>query len=357
MLDRASRVPSGQAAAELTGRALLATFGTPAGGFELCTLKGDASSRSYHRARLLSGEPRTVVVMQLAADPLKSDELTDWVPPEYPFTLVQRYLEQGGLPVVRILAARPAEGWLVLEDLGDTTLERALGASEPAGWETLYARAVDLLALWQRWGAGSLDASPVAGRCFSRRLMSWELDHYVQWGIEARLGIHLEAGVKERLAKLFDPLLSALGRIPTTLVHRDFQSRNLMVCDRGLGEELVIIDFQDALRGPVVYDAVALLCDSYIEMDERLQSTMVERLRSRAWPGVDRATFTRWFDLQAVQRKLKDAGRFVFIDRVKGNPDFLPFVDRSLGYVRRSMARLPELAGLEKALAELGGLA
>jgi hypothetical protein len=297
--------------------------------------------------------PSSVVIMQLGADPLSSDELTDWEPPEYPFALVQRYLERGGIPVPRILGARPDEGWLVLEDLGDATLESVLTGLERESWDAWYDRAIDLLVRWQRLYERSPADSPVEGRELSRRLLVWEIDHYVQWGLERRLDRSLSVTEARRLRSSFAPLVDAICNVPRTLVHRDYQSRNLMVTG---GDRLTIIDFQDALAGPVVYDAVALLCDSYVEVDDELRRGALERLRRAMYPGVEPAAFERWFHLVAVQRKLKDAGRFVFIDRVKGNPAFLPYVERSLSYVRRSLSRLCELDALRAELERLGGL-
>ncbi|MBW2261607.1 MAG: phosphotransferase [Deltaproteobacteria bacterium] len=332
--------------------ALRQALGVDGDDVRVTMLKGDASSRSYHRVEIPGHDPPTAVVMELAVDPLKSDEFTDWDPPEYPFTLVQRYLARGGLPVPRIHAARPGDGWLVLDDLGDATLESVLAGLPVEGWTAWYEKAVDLLARWQDWWHRSRELNPVAGRRFSRKLLAWELDHYVEWGLEARLGITLDASERSALDEAFRPLLDGIASIPVGLVHRDYQSRNLMVQDGGLW----IIDFQDALMGPVVYDVVALLCDSYVAIPERLQESMLERLRLQVDPESDAHTWRTWFDMQAVQRKLKDAGRFVFIDRVKGNPDFLPHVGQSLEHVRGALGRLPDLAPLEDLLGGLGGL-
>ena len=336
----------------LVDEALRCALGIEGGPLAVTTIKGDASSRSYHRISLEGHEPRTAVLMELGTDPLRSDEFTNWAAPEYPFLLVQEFLARGGLPVPRIYGARPEHGWLLIEDLGDTTLEARLDGLAAAEREAWYRRAVDLLARWQSWWREAGPQNPVAGRVFSRRLMAWEIDHYIEWGLEARLGVRLDPGERTAIAGACAPLLDAIERIPVALVHRDFQSRNLMV----RGDDLSIIDFQDALMGPVVYDAVALLNDSYVDVPPRLEEAMLERLRRAVDPGGDPASWRRWFDLVAVQRKLKDAGRFVFIDRVKGNPSFLPFVPRSLDYVRRSIGRLSEIDALREALERRGGL-
>jgi aminoglycoside/choline kinase family phosphotransferase len=117
----------------------------------------------------------------------------------------------------------------------------------------------------------------------------------------------------------------------------------------------VVIDFQDALLGPRQYDLVALLRDSYVELEAPLVEAMLrrylDRLAAEGGPRLGYDAFRDVFDLLTVQRKLKDAGRFVFIDRVKKNPGFLPSIPASLRYVRDAFARRPELAGLQAVLA------
>jgi N-acetylmuramate 1-kinase len=120
------------------------------------------------------------------------------------------------------------------------------------------------------------------------------------------------------------------------------------------GSELAIIDFQDALMGTPQYDVVALLRDSYsrladAELDELIAHYLSER-RATGLPAIDPVEFRRVFDLQTVQRKLKDAGRFVFIDRVKGNPSFLQHIPTSVGYARDALRRQPDLAKLHQQL-------
>src|SRR5262249_52553463 len=133
---------------------------------------------------------------------------------------------------------------------------------------------------------------------------------------------------------------------PYGFVHRDYQSRNLMVQP---GPTLRILDFQDALLGPQVYDLVALLRDSYVELPAALVDEMLDEYAIRARLA-DRAQLRHLFDLQTVQRKLKDAGRFVYIDQVKGNPGFLQSIPASLRYVRAALDRLPELVPARRVL-------
>jgi hypothetical protein len=127
--------------------------------------------------------------------------------------------------------------------------------------------------------------------------------------------------------------------------------------------EQAVIDFQDALLGPRQYDLVALLRDSYVELPPELVDALLRRYLARlaeaGGPRLEYGPFRELFDLPTVQRKLKHAGRFVYIDRVKGNPGFLVSIPASLRYVREALARRPDLAELREVLArhvpELGG--
>lgn len=120
------------------------------------------------------------------------------------------------------------------------------------------------------------------------------------------------------------------------------------------GARLGVIDFQDALMGPATYDLASLLRDAYIELDEALIDRLINRyldqMAAHRQVWTNRAAFRRLFDLTSIQRNLKAAGRFVYIDRVKGNPKFLADIPRTLGYVRRNLRKYPELEPLRKLL-------
>ena len=151
--------------------------------------------------------------------------------------------------------------------------------------------------------------------------------------------------------RCFDELARRLAGEPAGFTHRDYQSRNIMVLQGG---EQALIDFQDALLGPRQYDLVSLLRDSYVTLDQDLIGRMVGRYlvatAAAGGPEIDAGEFREVFDLLTVQRKLKDAGRFVYIDRVKSNADFLQFVPVALGYVREAFGRLPAMADLQAVL-------
>jgi N-acetylmuramate 1-kinase len=314
-------------------------------------LAGHASLRSYWRV----GEPpASHVVMVMPPDARPEEATRGAAPAEDAFVSVQRYLRSLGVRVPAILAFHeddPQGGLMVLEDLGDETLERAvLGAQaqpEDAG------RAFDALARLRAAAERRPDPSCVAfGRSFDRDLYLWELEHFVEWGLEAWKGRRLSPSEREEASRHFEAIAGALDAEPKGFTHRDYQSRNLMVLPGG---EQAVIDFQDALLGPRQYDLVALLRDSYVELPpdlvERLLRRWLDRFAEAGGPRLEYAPFRSVFDLLTVQRKLKDAGRFVYIDRVKKNPGFLPSIPASLRYVREAFARRPDLSGLQEILA------
>jgi N-acetylmuramate 1-kinase len=330
----------------LRDQVALAT-GRPQDGAPVVQLKGDASNRSYLR---VGPWPDSHVVMVMPPGPHRSEEASKGGPPaELPFVNVHRYLERLGIRVPRILRYDTAASMMVLEDLGDLTFERALDGIAP---EALYGPAVDLLARMRAAAEAHPDAGCLAfTRAFDEELYVWELQHFREYGLEAWSGKVPSATERARLERAFAGIAARLAAAPRGFTHRDYQSRNLMVT----GGELVIIDFQDALQGPWQYDLVALLRDSYVELEPAVVEAMIERWLTEygraSGRTLDRRAFRRFFDLLTVQRKLKDAARFEFIHRVKKNPSFLPSIPASLRYARTAMERLgddPDVVALRE---------
>ncbi len=318
-------------------------------------LAGHASLRSYWRV----GRPPDSQVVMVLPPGGRPEEVTGGAPPaEEPFVNVQRYLRSLGVRVPAILAFYHSDpeldggagGLMVLEDLGDEMLETRLRAG--ADPEPLYARAVDALARLRAAAERRPDAACVAfGRSFDRRLYLWELEHFVEWGLEAWKGERLSPAERELVSRRFEEIAAALEAEPPGFTHRDYQSRNIMLLPSG---EQAVIDFQDALLAPRQYDLVALLRDSYVELPpglvDRLLARWLDRFAAAGGPRLEAGPFRATFDLLTIQRKLKDAGRFVYIDRVKKNPSFLPSIPASLRYAREAFSRRPELADLQRAL-------
>jgi aminoglycoside/choline kinase family phosphotransferase len=331
-----SRVRS--AAARLSGR--------DAAALPVRRLAGHASMRSYWRV----GTPPDSLVVMVLPDDARPEEVTKGgPPPENPFVDVQRYLDGIGVRVPAIRAFYAPEGLMVLEDLGDEMLETRLLAGDPA--EPLYAAAIDQLARLRARAEASPGASVAFTRAFDEDLYLWELHHFREWLLEAWKGATLAPDERATVDRHFEAIAHALDAEPKGFTHRDYQSRNLMILPGGAQ---AVIDFQDALLGPRQYDLVALLRDSYVELPpelvERMLKRYLEQLAAEGGARLDYGPFRAVFDLLTVQRKLKDAGRFVFIDRVRKNPDFLRSIPASLRYVREAFSRRPDLAELQTVL-------
>jgi aminoglycoside/choline kinase family phosphotransferase len=316
----------------------------------LLTLPGGASVRRYHRVSLEGARQPSLLVMELGDSPLKAEEATAGAAPtELPFINMARYLARAGMAVPEIYRYDDSRGLIYLEDLGDVTFESRVAGGDLAIQRRYYRLAIDQLVSMQRFAAAHPDPSCVAfSRGFDFALLKWELDHFREYGLEAQ-GHTLGAEQRAEVERQFTRIAEDLAARPRGLVHRDYQSRNLMVQDASDGPHLRVIDFQDALLGTAAYDLVGLLRDSYVTLAPALVDELVDYYATQA--GLDPAAFIALFDLQTVQRKLKDAGRFVFIDRVKKNPSFMPHIPSSLAYVARALRRSPELSSLREILA------
>jgi aminoglycoside/choline kinase family phosphotransferase len=314
----------------------------------LTPLAGDASNRRYFR---VAQDGRTYVLMQMA-DPegfKKSEEaVTGTVPlDEVPFLNLQRYLKAAGCPVPEVVGVDLPHGLILLEDLGDVSLMAAIDGADAGAVAALYGAAVDGLAGLQR--APLDDGCVAAHRTFGPELLLWELDHFVEYGLEARRGAELPAAERQALGAAFGRLADRIAAAPTVLVHRDYHSRNLLVRpDGGLG----MIDFQDALMGPVTYDLASLLWDPYVHLPDGLAERLTARYVDAA-PVALPDDFPALLARTAFQRLLKAAGRFVYIDRVKGNPSFLKDVPACLERARAILAADPGLADLRDMLGRL----
>lgn len=334
--------------AALLDTAFLVRDGGDASRVQVEALPGDASSRRYYRIAWDPGH--TCIWMALADDPLKSDEVVDGDrPTNLPFLEVGDYLRRGGIPVPEVLHVDLARRSILLEDLGDQTLERAL--AHGGDKNRLYTQAVELLADLHAWATRSPEPACIAfRRRFGPGLLTWEIEHFETWLLRNWANARLSPAEEQVLEQFRRDLVDRLVGLPQGFVHRDYQSRNLMVQEG----RLRLIDFQDALQGPWVYDLVALLRDSYVpftaEEVRGIQRRYLEARRERGLPTPSEEETEEAFHLQALQRKLKDAGRFVYIDRVKGNPKFLANIPRSLAYVREALDHLLMYQDLRRVL-------
>jgi aminoglycoside/choline kinase family phosphotransferase len=301
-------------------------------------MPGGASTRRFVRVHLESGQSAVAMYFPEAD---KSEELTkpDAKVDRWPFLQVHDVLRACGVRVPTVLGEDCDHGLLLVEDLGHDTLANYL-ERVPESRQDLYRIAIRDLVKAQSAFRDIGDSSIVRRRAFDFDLLRWEIDHFREWALEAQ-GIRLTASESKAFEQAATHIARQAADWPRVFVHRDYQSRNLMVRQLPNGHELVWIDFQDALLGPRVYDLVALLNDSYQAFtSDFIDECLMDYVRLSGLGRQEFAQIHHEFDWMTVQRKLKDAGRFVFIDRAKGNPSFLRFVLPTMAKVRVALANL-----------------
>lgn len=321
-------------------------------------LHGDASLRRYVRIETEGGRGSWVAMILSDVNARFSSESSKQTGPqasdnELPFVNIHRYLKKLSIRVPEILLIDVQAGIIILEDCGDLTLEKAFLQADAKPRFDMYRNAVDLLVEMQAKTHQKPDSSCLAfSRPYAFDLMRWELDHFTE-NCLTDTKESLTSTERELINKYFDDLAHTIGSFPNCLVHRDFQSRNIM-CKN---DELVLIDFQDALWGPVGYDLVALLRDSYTVLETQQVSLLIEHyLEGCLKQGIERPEpdeFHDQFHRITLLRKLKDAGRFVFFYRSRGDSSYLHYVPTSLRYVCEAFDQLQDLDPCHKILTRI----
>ena len=285
----------------------------------------DASFRRYFR--VTQGEDSYIV---MDAPPEKEDS--------GPFLQVARILGSLDLNVPIILARDMARGFLLLSDLGSRQYLDALPVDGAA--DGLYADALRSLRTMQTAAAGLSQGLPR----YDRALLLREMELLPEWFLIRHLGLTLEARERAMLGGLFESLVEAAVAQPACFVHRDYHSRNLLVT---LENNPGILDFQDAVWGPVTYDLASLLKDCYIAWPPaRVRQWVLEYRESLLEAGfeldADAAQFMRWFDLTGLQRHIKVLGIFARLFYRDGKSQYLQDLPRVLAYVRDTALSYPE---------------
>lgn len=300
---------------------------------DIAPASADASFRRYFRVVLSDGS--TLVAMD--APPDKEDC--------HPFVAVAGRMRLAGLHVPRIFAQDLAQGFLLLEDLGTRPY---LGELNAGSVDSLYGDAARALLRLQV-------GAPTEGLPhYDRAMLLREMQLFPEWLLGRHLELELSGPEAGMLAQTFELLVDNALAQPVVCVHRDFHSRNLMVVDDG---NPGVIDFQDAVAGPLSYDLVSLLRDCYVrwpagQVDAWVGDYFEAARRAGLTGDVDSATFLAWFDLMGVQRHLKAAGIFARLNHRDGKPGYLADIPRTLGYVVEVGQRRQEVTALARFVAE-----
>jgi len=249
-------------------------------------------------------------------------------PPEqedcHPFIHVSSLMAGIGLHVPVVLRQDLQQGFLLLTDLGDRVYLSELNTDTV---ERLYGDALQALLRLQSHGAADLPP-------YDRGLLMNEMELFRQWYLERHLGLQLSEDENATIDAAFTYLADQALQQPRVIVHRDYHSRNLMVSSPNPG----ILDFQDAVIGPITYDLVSLLRDCYIAWPRTQVVNWVSQYYRQAQvegllENVSEAQFLNWFDLMGIQRHLKASGIFARLNYRDGKSGYLKDIPRTLGYV------------------------
>jgi len=301
--------------------------------FSIVPASSDASFRRYFR---VSDGKQSHIVMD--APPDKEDSR--------PFVVVAQSMAALGLNVPRVLETDLARGFLLLSDLGSQHYLQALNEDTA---DRLYGDALRAL--------GLLQAAPLEGAGlpdYDRALLLREMDLFREWYVGRHLGKAVDEGLEDLLTQSFSFLADEALSQPRVWVHRDYHSRNLMVTTV---HNPGILDFQDAVIGPLTYDLVSLLRDCYISWPRERVARWVESYFTALRAGgrlldVDAEQFARWFDLMGVQRHLKAIGIFARLMHRDAKSGYLADIPRTLGYVIAVSGHYLELRQLHQWLKE-----
>ncbi|TBR07116.1 MAG: aminoglycoside phosphotransferase [Lysobacter sp.] len=298
---------------------------------ELVAASADAGFRSYWRT---AGESPSRIVMDSPPD---KEDVRPWL-------AMRDVLEAGGVRVPRVVARDVDDGFLLLEDLGTQTYLHVINETNA---DALFDAAVTQLLRLQAI------APPPGLAAYDEALLIRELDLFNEWFLGRHLGITLDRDDKEDLDAACRVLIDAALAQPQVLVHRDFMPRNLM--PTGDADGPAVLDFQDAVRGPLAYDALSLFKDAFLGWPEARVDAWLGHYHRRAVeaglpvPAIQR--FRRDADLIGVQRHLKVLGIFARLHHRDHKPTYLMDAPRFLGYLGATLPRYPELAPLAALIA------
>jgi len=299
----------------------------------------DASFRRYFRVDAAGGAG-TRIVMDAPPDKENSE----------PFVQVARLMAEAGVKAPQVLEWDRANGFLLLDDLGRQTMLDVIDPARPDASRPLYDKAIDALVRWQ------LASRPGVLPPYDRALLERELALFPEWYVGRHRGIAVEGKLKERLERSFALIVESNLASPSVYVHRDFMPRNLMMGEPRLG----VLDFQDAVHGPITYDIASLMRDAFLSWDEEF----VLDITVRYWQAARKAglpvdedfgAFYQAVEWMGLQRHLKVAGIFARLTLRDGKPRYLADTPRFIGYIRATASRYNELTPLLRAIDEIEG--
>ena len=303
----------------------------------------DASFRRYVRLDSThSSYGPTLIVMD--APPDKEDSA--------PFVKVAALLHQAGIHCPQVLDWSQAQGFMLLTDLGDHTMMQRIDPAAPPPLD-VYLQAVDTLIAWQ------IASQPGVLSPYDHALLRREMDLFPQWYVAQHRQVALDAAQSQVLDQAFEAIIANNLSWPSVYVHRDFMPRNLM--DAGRTHPLGVLDFQDAVFGPITYDIASLMRDAFLSWEEDFCLDVTirywQKARAAGLPvGDDFGEFYRAVEWMGLQRHIKIAGIFARLTLRDGKPKYLADTPRFIGYIRATCGRYRELKPLLRLVERIEGI-
>ncbi len=304
----------------------------------------DASFRRYLRIDDESGGSRII----MDAPPDKEDCR--------PFVKVAGLMADAGLLVPRVLAWDEPQGFMLLDDLGRQTMMEVIDPAHADANRPLYQRAIDALVAWQA------ASRPAVLPPYDEALLQRELQLFPDWYLARHRGVAVEGSLRDTLDATFRLIVQRNLASPAVFVHRDFMPRNLMIPGAEGEPRLGVLDFQDAVHGPITYDIASLMRDAFLSWDEEF----VLDITIRYWQAAQKAglpvdadfgEFWRAVEWMGLQRHLKVAGIFARLTLRDGKPKYLADAPRFIAYIRATAGRYRELTPLLKLVDRIEGTA
>lgn len=305
---------------------------------QVSLIAGGGSDRQFYRIHM----PGTSCVLMVS--PLAKQEIAAFID-------VGSFLLSAGIGVPEIIDADPDKKMVLLEDLGDDSLNRRVGlAGNPAQMAADYEKVLVFLAEMQIRPASSLAQSRyLKNRSFGYEALRWETDYFMDCFIKQFCG--MPDSHEKNLETEFSHLALQLDREPKYFMHRDFQSQNIHFKNNAVR----VIDFQTATRGLLQYDLASLLKDAYVEMTPEMRSDLLAFymavLRDRWKMEIDPEAFDRTFQLAGLQRNMQALGAFAFLGLRKGKKQFLKHIPAGLRLLQQALMLLPDFPALQDLVA------
>lgn len=300
-------------------------------------LAGDASERKFFR---IKNEKNDSIILIINKEPFNKEN--------FPYLIQYRLLKDLDVPVAEVLYEDEKKGWILIEDLGDLTLQAALKNLTYQEKRNLYLKAIDILIKFHNVKEYHKKKHSSAFQLeFDTKKFYDELLFFYDNFLCKMLKLNIPHKQEEKIKNCFYQIAAYLSRRPKVFTHRDYHSRNIMIKN----SRLFIIDFQDARMGPKTYDIISLLKDSYVDIEEELRAELLNYFLEESGTKND-DEIKKELIYMGIQRNIKAIGTFAYQYCEKGNANYIEYIPRTINYIKENISSISELKDLKENLLE-----